>query len=169
MSAKQGGIKFHFFESLVWLDLGLNPSLLDYWETLNSFGQWRGEILIYIYIYIYILKDDIYIYIYMYIYILKDRGPTPLVRRNFIKRTTTSSNFRSRCNLCQEEKLVLSNIEILINENKLLNQRNKLIFKCLYKIDIMTFGFFRKKFIYIYIYIYIINIGIIYYKLNYHD
>ena len=24
-SVKQGGIKYHFFESLVWLDLGLNP------------------------------------------------------------------------------------------------------------------------------------------------
>ena len=30
LSLKQGGIKYHF---LVWLDLGLNPSLLDLWET----------------------------------------------------------------------------------------------------------------------------------------
>ena len=28
LCAKQGGIKYHF-ESLVWLDLGLNPGLLD--------------------------------------------------------------------------------------------------------------------------------------------
>ena len=29
-----------FFESLVWLDQGLSPSLLDYWRTLKSLGQW---------------------------------------------------------------------------------------------------------------------------------
>ena len=29
-----------FFESLVWLDLGLNPSHLDHWLTLYSLGQW---------------------------------------------------------------------------------------------------------------------------------
>ena len=28
-----------FFESLVWLDLGLNLSLPDHWRTLNSLGQ----------------------------------------------------------------------------------------------------------------------------------
>ena len=32
-----------FFESLVWLDLGLNPSLLDHWRTLYSLGQWSGH------------------------------------------------------------------------------------------------------------------------------
>ena len=37
-----------FFESLVWLDLGLNPSLPDHWWILYSLGP------IYIYIYIYI-------------------------------------------------------------------------------------------------------------------
>ena len=29
-----------FFESLVWLDLRLNLSLLDHWQTLYSLGQW---------------------------------------------------------------------------------------------------------------------------------
>ena len=32
LSVKQGGIKCVFFESLVWLDLGLNPSLPDHWQ-----------------------------------------------------------------------------------------------------------------------------------------
>ena len=39
LSVKQGSIKYHFFESLVWLDLGLNPGLLDNWWTLYSLGQ----------------------------------------------------------------------------------------------------------------------------------
>ena len=34
LSVKQEGIKYHFSESLVWLDLGLNPSLPDHWCTL---------------------------------------------------------------------------------------------------------------------------------------
>ena len=29
-----------FFESLVWLDLGLNPGLPDLWRTLYSLDQW---------------------------------------------------------------------------------------------------------------------------------
>ena len=37
---KQGCIKYHFFKSLVWSDLGLNPGLLDYWRTLYPLGQW---------------------------------------------------------------------------------------------------------------------------------
>ena len=39
LSGKQGGIKYHFL-SLVRLDLGLNPGLLDHLRTLYSFGQW---------------------------------------------------------------------------------------------------------------------------------
>ena len=35
---------------------------------------------------------------------LKDNGLIPLVRWNSIKRSTTPSNFRSRCYLCLEEK-----------------------------------------------------------------
>ena len=31
-----------FFESLLWLNLGLNPSLPDHWWILCSFGQWSG-------------------------------------------------------------------------------------------------------------------------------
>ena len=30
-----------FFESLVWLDLGLNPGLPDHWRTLYALGQWH--------------------------------------------------------------------------------------------------------------------------------
>ena len=41
-----------FFESLIWLDLGLNPGLPDHWRTLYSLGHWL-DIYIYIYIYIY--------------------------------------------------------------------------------------------------------------------
>ena len=40
-----------FFESLVWLDLGLNPGLPDHWRTLYPLDQWAGQIYIYIYIY----------------------------------------------------------------------------------------------------------------------
>ena len=32
-----------FFESLVWLDLGLNPSLPDHWRTLYPLVQWPEE------------------------------------------------------------------------------------------------------------------------------
>ena len=59
LSVKQGGIKYHFFESLVWLDLGLNFGLPDHWRTLYSLGQWPGQgqyIYIYIYIYIYVMS-----------------------------------------------------------------------------------------------------------------
>ena len=31
------------FESLVWLDLGLNPGLPDHWRILYSLGQWTGS------------------------------------------------------------------------------------------------------------------------------
>ena len=31
-----------FFESLVWLDLGLNLGHPDHWRTLYSLGQWPG-------------------------------------------------------------------------------------------------------------------------------
>ena len=55
LSVKQGGIKFHFFKSLVWLDLakGLNPGL-------PAIGEHSNRMYIeYEYIYIY------YGYIYM--------------------------------------------------------------------------------------------------------
>ena len=40
MLSKEGGIKYHFFENLVWLNLGLNPSLPGHWQTLYQLGQW---------------------------------------------------------------------------------------------------------------------------------
>ena len=46
LSVKQGDLKYHFFESLVWLDLGLNPALPGYWQTLYSIGQWPNQVLI---------------------------------------------------------------------------------------------------------------------------
>ena len=58
LSAKPGGIKYHFFESLIWLDLGLNPSLT---ETLGNNLLIRAMARFYPYIYIYI-----YIYIYLF-------------------------------------------------------------------------------------------------------
>ena len=39
LSAKQGSIKSNFYESLVWLDLGLNSSLPDHWWILYSLGH----------------------------------------------------------------------------------------------------------------------------------
>ena len=39
LSVKQGGIKYYFLKSLVWLDLGLNPGLPDYWRTLYPLGR----------------------------------------------------------------------------------------------------------------------------------
>ena len=51
---------------------------------------------------------------------LKDCGLTPLVIWNFIKRSTTSINFR--CNLCLEAK---SSIIEYRNTSKLLNQTNE--------------------------------------------
>ena len=45
LSVKQSGIKYHFFYSLVWLDLGLNPGLPDHWRTLYSLGQWPKTVL----------------------------------------------------------------------------------------------------------------------------
>ena len=38
-SVNQGGIKYHFFESLVWLDQGLNPGLPGHWQT-----QWLSSL-----------------------------------------------------------------------------------------------------------------------------
>ena len=45
------------FESLVWLDLGLNPGLLDHWRTFYSLGQWPGEKIIGTLKYIHKLKS----------------------------------------------------------------------------------------------------------------
>ena len=52
-----------FFESLMWLDLRLNPGLLDHWWTHYPLGRCPG------YIYVIMIKNFIYIYIYIYIYI----------------------------------------------------------------------------------------------------
>ena len=61
---------------------------------------------------------------------LKDSGLIPLIRWNVIKRSTTLSNFRSKCNPCLEEKTSIIKYR---NNSKLLNQRNELIFKCHHK------------------------------------
>ena len=42
---KQDGIKYHFFKSLVWRDLGLNLSVLSHWRTFYPLGQWAGYIV----------------------------------------------------------------------------------------------------------------------------
>ena len=49
LNAKQGGIKYYFFESLVWLDLGLTPP-----QTIGEQSNNYASIYMYIYIYIYI-------------------------------------------------------------------------------------------------------------------
>ena len=48
LSVKQGGIKYYFFEYLVWLDLRLNPYLPGYWPTLYPLGQWIYIIHVYL-------------------------------------------------------------------------------------------------------------------------
>ena len=40
LSAKESGIKYYFFESLVWLNLRFNPSFPRHWLTLYPLGQW---------------------------------------------------------------------------------------------------------------------------------
>ena len=39
LSVKESGIKYHFFESLIWLNQGLNPGLPHQWQSLYSLGQ----------------------------------------------------------------------------------------------------------------------------------
>ena len=45
LNVKQGSIKYHFSESLVWLNLGLNLDLPDHWrsEFKFTFGQKPSE------------------------------------------------------------------------------------------------------------------------------
>ena len=40
LRVKQGGIKYHFFESLVWLDPGLKPGLPNHWRTFYPLDQY---------------------------------------------------------------------------------------------------------------------------------
>ena len=48
------------FESLVWLDLGLNHGLPDHWQTLYSFGQITGDTRILLFLMNhYAMKTDI--------------------------------------------------------------------------------------------------------------
>ena len=62
LSVKQGGIKYHFFESLVWFDLGLNPGLPDHWWTLYSLGQyiWINKMSTNYFLYIKIKKNKVF-------------------------------------------------------------------------------------------------------------
>ena len=43
LSVKQGSYQLPFFESLVWLNLRLNPGLPDHWRTLYSLSQWPSS------------------------------------------------------------------------------------------------------------------------------
>ena len=54
---------------MVQLNQGLNPNLLDHWQTLYKLAQWPGHIYIYIYIYIYTLTF-IHTYI-MFVFTIK--------------------------------------------------------------------------------------------------
>ena len=55
LSAKQGGIKYHFFESLIWLDLGLNFGLP---QTIGEHSTHLGNGLVGIIIWKYGIFDD---------------------------------------------------------------------------------------------------------------
>ena len=63
LSVKQGGIRYHFFKSFVWLDLGLNPGLRNHWWILYPLGQWTNT-----YINIY-KRMHIHIYIFFFFHI----------------------------------------------------------------------------------------------------
>ena len=41
--SKEAAGTIFFFESLVWIDLGLNPCLPDYWRTYFSWDQWLSQ------------------------------------------------------------------------------------------------------------------------------
>ena len=56
LSVKQGGIKYLFFKSLVWLNLGLTLVSQTIGEQSNHYAN--GMIYIYIYIYIYIKTSE---------------------------------------------------------------------------------------------------------------
>ena len=44
LSVKQGSREYHFLESLLWLDLGLNPGLPGHWWTLYPLVGWGCRI-----------------------------------------------------------------------------------------------------------------------------
>ena len=61
---------------------------------------------------------------------LKNIGLTPKIQWRILKRSTTSSCFDSRCNLCLEEKI---QIMLYFDPGNLLIQRCDLIARCKYK------------------------------------
>ena len=45
--------KVAFFESLVWLDHGLNPCLPDHWQAIYSLGQYVCVcVCVFVYVYV---------------------------------------------------------------------------------------------------------------------
>ena len=58
---------------------------------------------------------------------LKDKGYTPTIEWSFIKKSTTPIDFRSRCNLCLEEKISIIKHK---DTKNILNRRNELVHMC---------------------------------------
>ena len=61
---------------------------------------------------------------------LKNKGLTPEIQWNILKRSTTLSCFDNRCTLCLEEKI---QIMLYPDPGNLLNQRCDLIARCRHK------------------------------------
>ena len=76
----------------------------------------------------------IYIYIYTalsgYFWILKDQGLIPQIKWKIVRQSSTANSFNDRCNLCINEKISIINFK---DCKLLLNERNKLVFKCRHK------------------------------------
>ena len=67
LTVKEGGIKYLFFESMVWLDLGLNHGLPNHWWTLYSLDQYVYVCMYFIYVYLYACYISMCMYICIYV------------------------------------------------------------------------------------------------------
>ena len=58
---------------------------------------------------------------------LKDQGLSPQIKWKLIRHSSTANSFNGRCNFCLDEKISIIHFK---NRKLLLNERNKLVFKC---------------------------------------
>ena len=65
-----------------------------------------------------------------YFWNLKDQGLTPQIKWQIVRQFSTANNFNGRCNMCIDEKISIINFK---DHRLLLNERNKLVFKCRHK------------------------------------
>ena len=65
-----------------------------------------------------------------YFWSLKDQRLIPRVEWKIIRQSSTTNSFNGRCNLCIDEKISILNFK---DSGLLLNERNKLVFKCRHK------------------------------------